>query len=192
MIEIYAPNEGVMLSLGAARAACSSSVRVVHLSGELGTGKTVFVRGFLRAVGVTGRVRSPTFTLVETYNTSVGPVYHFALYRLAESEELEFLGVRDFEHEVQASGCLFFEWPERAAGVVPAPELEISFYHTDVDASQRVEQGIGDARLRLSQGDYQLEESDAPDVNIDTARRLFFEARDLKVEEALGSFSGAY
>ncbi len=121
------PDEAATAALGAALVKLVPRCRVVHLSGELGAGKTALVRGFLRAAGVEGSVRSPTFTLVETYETDIGPVYHFDLYRLEDPEELEFLGVRDFEAAVSAGGCMFFEWPERGDGVIPPADLEIAF-----------------------------------------------------------------
>jgi len=131
MTTLLLPDEVATAALGEALVPLAAQFRVVHLSGELGAGKTAMVRGFLRAAGVTGRVRSPTFTLVETYDTSVGPVYHFDLYRLESPEELEYLGVRDFVASVGNGGCLFFEWPERGDGVIPSAELEISFSYRD-------------------------------------------------------------
>ena len=98
----------------------------MHLTGALGTGKTTLVRGFLRALGVTGLIRSPTFTLVEEYRIGAMAVGHYDLYRLADAEELEFLGLRD--HLRPGSLC-FFEWPERGSGVLPEAALDLRLDH---------------------------------------------------------------
>ena len=96
---------------------------VVALSGDLGTGKTSLVRAMMRALGITGAVRSPTFTLVEPYVVSSLNFYHFDFYRLADPEEFSFAGFRDMFG--QAAVCLV-EWPERAAGHLPAADLKIA------------------------------------------------------------------
>ena len=116
--------EAATMAFGAALAGAGLSRGAVYLAGELGTGKTTFVRGFLRAAGVTGTIRSPTFTLVEEYRVGASTVGHYDLYRLSDPEELEFLGLRD---HLAADALLFFEWPERGAGVLPRPDLDIRF-----------------------------------------------------------------
>ena len=116
--------EAATMALGAALASAGLSRGAVYLAGELGTGKTTLVRGFLRAAGVTGTIRSPTFTLVEEYRVGASTVGHYDLYRLSDPEELEFLGLRD---HLAADALLFFEWPERGAGVLPRPDLDIRF-----------------------------------------------------------------
>ena len=116
--------EAATMALGAALAAAGLSRGAVYLAGELGTGKTTLVRGFLRAAGVTGTIRSPTFTLVEEYRVGASTVGHYDLYRLSDPEELEFLGLRD---HLAVDALLFFEWPERGAGVLPHPDLDIRF-----------------------------------------------------------------
>ena len=118
--------EAETMALGAALARAGLSRGTVYLAGELGTGKTTLVRGFLRASGVTGTVRSPTFTLVEEYRIGAMTVEHYDLYRLSGPEELEFLGLRD--HLAKDALC-FFEWPERGVGILPAPNLDIRFEH---------------------------------------------------------------
>jgi tRNA threonylcarbamoyladenosine biosynthesis protein TsaE len=96
---------------------------VVALAGDLGTGKTSVVRAMLRALGVTGTVRSPTFTLVEPYVVSSLNFYHFDFYRLADPEEFSFAGFRDMFGP--ASVCLI-EWPDKAAGSLPQADLRIA------------------------------------------------------------------
>jgi tRNA threonylcarbamoyladenosine biosynthesis protein TsaE len=108
--------------LGAQLASCASGGLVVHLSGELGAGKTTLVRGILRGLGHVGSVRSPTYTLVEPYEFPDRRVYHLDLYRLGDPEELEWIGIRDL---LDADSLAFIEWPERGRGVLPPADLGV-------------------------------------------------------------------
>ena len=101
---------------------------VIFLCGDLGAGKTSFARCLLQSLGVSGSIKSPTYTLVETYVIERGKVCHFDLYRLQEPSELEYLGARDLLAE---SVLALVEWPQRAAVDLPLPDWHIEFSHLD-------------------------------------------------------------
>ncbi len=108
--------------------AAGAPCRVVSLSGELGAGKSTFARGVLRALGATGPIKSPSYTLIETYELPAVQAVHLDLYRLVDPSELEHLGLADYHRP----GFLWLiEWPERGAGRLPAVDLKFEFSITD-------------------------------------------------------------
>jgi len=122
-IAILLPDEAATVALGQRLARTLPPRAVVHLHGDLGAGKTTLARALLRALGVAGAIKSPTYTLVERYPLEGGEVAHLDLYRIADPEELEFLGL----DELSDSARLWLvEWPQQGAGVLPAPDLRIA------------------------------------------------------------------
>lgn len=121
------PDEAATARLGVALAGAVRAVAppalVVFLEGELGAGKTTLVRALLAGLGHGGRVPSPTYTLVEPYALAGYRVFHVDLYRIADPGELQFLGLGD---ELGPGSLLLVEWPGRAAGGIPAPDLEVA------------------------------------------------------------------
>ena len=135
-------DEAATLALGAALEKALPAVACVYLAGDLGAGKTTLVRGLLGAAGHAGAVRSPTYTLVEPYSLQRGEVFHLDLYRLADPEELEFIGLREFSDQ----GLLLIEWPERGAGVLPAADLWLSLDHAGAARTARLQVPSDDPR----------------------------------------------
>ena len=101
----------------------------IHLRGELGAGKTAFVRALLQAAGVTGRIKSPTYTLLETYKVFNLYFYHLDFYRFGEPREWLDAGFRDI---LQKEAVVLIEWPERAGEYLPSPDLEIRLEYADI------------------------------------------------------------
>ena len=126
-MDLILPDEPATQRVGAALAATLPDIGrenlLVGLSGELGSGKTTLARAFLRALGVGGTVRSPTFTLVEPYETARGAVHHLDLYRLEPgAAALDGVGYRDLR---AMPGLLLVEWPERAGEALGLADLRL-------------------------------------------------------------------
>jgi tRNA threonylcarbamoyladenosine biosynthesis protein TsaE len=101
---------------------------VIYLHGELGAGKTTCARSMLRALGVHGLIRSPTYTLVETYTLADVTCVHVDLYRLQGAAEADELGLRDYF----ANDCLLLvEWPDKGGAALPAPDLELTLTYVE-------------------------------------------------------------
>tara|TARA_R110002072_G_scaffold104540_3_gene229030 strand:- start:11550 stop:12065 length:516 start_codon:yes stop_codon:yes gene_type:complete len=122
VFEHSVPDEAGTLAFAETLGSLLECTGVVYLKGTLGAGKTTFSRGILRSYGYDGAVKSPTFTIVEPYDLQWGQVYHFDLYRIADPEELEYLGIDDYLAEGHL--CLI-EWPERGEGFLPLPDIEL-------------------------------------------------------------------
>ena len=130
-MELTLPDEAATTCAGTALArglpGLQSRSLLFTLSGELGSGKTTLARALLRSLGVTGTIRSPTFTLVEPYDTVRGTVHHLDLYRLAPgAASLEGLGYRDLRG---LPGLVLVEWPERAGEALGTPDLAARLAH---------------------------------------------------------------
>lgn len=125
------PDETATAALAQRFAAAIREGLVIYLHGDLGAGKTSFARALLTALGVGERVKSPTYSLVESYRAGPRIAWHLDLYRIADPGELEWLGL---DALADPSALVLVEWPERGAGALPAPDLVL---HLEHDASGR-------------------------------------------------------
>ena len=105
----------------------------IALHGDLGAGKTTFARHLLHALGVEGRIKSPTYAVVEPYTVAAGEVWHFDFYRFSDPREWEDAGFREIFASIGLKLC---EWPQNAAGVMPMPDLELNIEVNDHEQRQ--------------------------------------------------------
>jgi len=122
-----------MQQLGAELASELTGNTLIMLDGELGVGKSVLVRALIHALGYAGRVKSPTYTLIESYEieanqTGITRIAHLDLYRLADPEELEYLG---FDDVLDNHQLVLIEWPEKALERLPAAQINIRISYAD-------------------------------------------------------------
>jgi len=122
-VSINLPNEQATIKLGADLARADLRGAVIYLQGELGAGKTTFVRGLLTHLGHQGAVRSPTYALVEIYQVNNQPLVHVDLYRLRDPGDVENLGLREL---ADGETIMLIEWPQYGAGYLPAADLTIA------------------------------------------------------------------
>jgi len=109
---------------------------VIFLEGDLGAGKTTFTKGIMRGLGHKGLVKSPTYNLIEIYETEHLKVFHFDLYRIKDPYELEEIGIREYLEE-PSSACIF-EWPINAESLLPKPDYQVSIKHlNEIESESR-------------------------------------------------------
>jgi tRNA threonylcarbamoyladenosine biosynthesis protein TsaE len=142
-MQIFLNDEADTLALGKQLAQlCPETLFTIHLEGELGAGKTTLTRGLLRELGHKGNVKSPTYTLVERYDLTNRTVYHFDLYRLADPEELDYLGLDDYLSDNSLS---IIEWAKQGGNYLPNPDMTITLNYENggrnVEIKAESEQG---------------------------------------------------
>jgi tRNA threonylcarbamoyladenosine biosynthesis protein TsaE len=120
-MHVFLPDNDATEALGQALARTRPPFAVVHLQGDLGAGKSTLARALLRTLGVSGAIRSPTYTLVERYPVEGGEAWHLDLYRIGDAGELEFLGLDE-----GAAVLWLVEWPERGVAALPAADLHVA------------------------------------------------------------------
>jgi tRNA threonylcarbamoyladenosine biosynthesis protein TsaE len=125
-MERHLPDAESTEQLGARLGATCLPGVMIYLKGDLGAGKTTLVRGMLRQMGYTGRVKSPTYTLVEEYRLAERRLFHFDLYRIADPDELEYIGLDEM---CRGDAICLVEWPEMGSGRLPRADLVIELAH---------------------------------------------------------------
>ena len=142
LLSYHLPDEAATIRLGNALSAVLTPGLTLHLSGNLGAGKTTLVRAMLRALGVTGAIKSPTYSLMEVYVVSKFNIYHLDFYRFQSENEWEAFGLRDLATQ---DAILMIEWPEMAGVTLPAPDILLSLAPEkegrQINMSARTEKG---------------------------------------------------
>ena len=144
VFSLMLPDDAATQALGARLARVVRPGLSVWLSGDLGAGKTTLARGLLRELGYTGRVKSPTYTLVELYSFSRFNLYHFDFYRFVDPDEWQEAGLREYFNDT--SLCLV-EWPEKGGELLPKPDVRVCLEIFDAGRGARV-QGLTEAGIR--------------------------------------------
>ena len=134
MIELFLPDAAATDQLGQALAATRPTPAMIHLQGDLGAGKSTLARALLRALGVQGAIRSPTYTLVERYPLPAGEAWHLDLYRIGDAGELDFLGLDGDE-----ATLWLVEWPERGGQALPHADLRVHLSQVGQGRQARLE-----------------------------------------------------
>lgn len=130
------PDEAATAALAIRMADALDGGLVVYLHGDLGAGKTSFARALLGALGVGERIKSPTYSLVESYRANGRAAWHLDLYRIADPGELEWLGLDALS---DPAALVLVEWPERGAGALPAPDLVVHLGYAGTGRHARME-----------------------------------------------------
>lgn len=146
------PNEAATAALATQIAAQIRTGDVVFLEGELGSGKTTFTRHFAAALGVAGRIKSPTYTLVESYDLTTGALagavlHHFDLYRISDPREWFSAG---FDEYLNNSSIALIEWASQCDGALPEPTIVLKFEHVDDLADVSADRFDGARRVALA------------------------------------------
>jgi len=126
------PDEPTLRQLAVDFGQCLHAPLVVYLQGDLGTGKTTFARALIQGLGYKGRVKSPTYGLLESYQAGGFDFLHLDLYRIVNPAELEFLAIAD---QFTDHGILLIEWPEKALSVLPSPDILLHFKELESNRS---------------------------------------------------------
>lgn len=121
-----AVDEPALCAIATRLATVAGEGGVIYLEGDLGAGKTTFARALLTSLGVGERVKSPTYSLIETYRAGALDAHHLDLYRIADAGELEWLGLADLW---TPRALVLVEWPERGTGSLPPADLVVHFRH---------------------------------------------------------------
>ena len=146
----HLPDEAATGDLARRLAGVLDGGLVVYLHGDLGAGKTSFARALLGALGVGERIKSPTYSLVESYRAHGRAAWHLDLYRIADPGELEWLGLDALS---DPSALVLVEWPERGAGALPAPDLIVHLGYAGLGRSARMETRTDRAAAALARLD---------------------------------------